>query len=104
MRNRPARARRCEEGRGERRARGDKQGRILCAKRQAVLKGAIANAAYGLNAVIMFDAAHRPARGAVASRAGAGALRQYRSQVTAFLVGVDGLHDATEAAIGGRRG
>ena len=105
MRDYLARLQRCEARYEEEcRARGDRQGRVLCARRQAVLKSAIANAAYSLNAVIMFDAAHRPARGDVGSRAGAGALARFRSPVTAFLVGVDCLHDATEAAIGGRRG
>ena len=85
------------------RARGDERGRMLCAERQAVLEKAIANDAYALNAVIVFDAAHRPARGDVGARVDAGMLAQFKNPVTAFLVGVDGLHAAAESAIGGRQ-
>ena len=85
------------------RARGDERGRMLCAERKAVLEKAIANDAYSLNAVIVFDAAHRPARGDVGVRVDAGMLAQFKNPVTAFLVGVDGLHAAAESAIGGRQ-
>lgn len=89
----------CEE---ECRARGDERGRMLCAERRAVLERAIANDAYALNAVIVFDAAHGPARGDVGVGVDAGMLAQFKNPVAAFFVGVDGLHAATESAIGGR--
>lgn len=88
---------RCQE---ECRARGDERGRMLCAERQVVLEKAIANDAYALNAVVVFDAVHKPARGGAGIRVDAAMVSQFRNPVTAFLVGVDGLHAAAEYAIG----
>ena len=88
---------RCEE---ECRARGDERGRMLCAERQGILEKAIANDAYALNAVVVFDAAHKLARGGAGIRVDDGMQAQFKNPVTAFLVGVDGLHAAAESAIG----